>query len=610
MTARTGTQLKNEWGHTDPFDQNVNLIDSVAIDGDAASFAIGSQANTAGSGFDLADETAAFRVYADDGGTSQTGNLRAAMSRLLLTLDNAVGVSYRSYIGQVKINDGIDISSVNSVLAGLMGYLEFAGDSTQNGQVAAGEFTIEGAGDITVGASGWLAGIAARLNMASGKTVGAQTAGVYVNTTGTAGDTWPYGVYVKGADVGFYVNANCSLALQVGELSSTAQTGLTLSATTPSAVDVFSDDGDSVLGNENYFGIRSRTMLFQSATGVSIFGVRGQIKSADAVDFGPGVYAGVQGYQELYGDTSIQSGAKWYAVDASIDVPTGKTLTVDVGGIVAGFHAELTGLGTVTSSGLLIGLKVDEAIAVGTWDYGVYIAASASAAGIYVGTCTGTGIDFPAGSTYGKALAYGEFGTPIVYDTDEPFEIHGRLGSATEQKPLMRVRNSAPASTNMTTGAVTALQAQAYGTDTSDIGGLEALQAHVGIKATCEIIADTGTIPNMRAGFFKIEDGGNDLTLTGDAAVLCLGTQFNAGTTLTGVCDWMFLAKEGTLTGAGGVPDAFVRVYDGTGGGWANFLFDVPASLPYSAANSGGTQSGKMAINVGGATKYIQCYSD
>jgi hypothetical protein len=114
-------------------------------------------------------------------------------------------------------------------------------------------------------------------------------------------------------------------------------------------------------------------------------------------------------------------------------------------------------------------------------------------------------------------------------------------------------------------------------------------------------------MPNMRAAWFKIEDLGNDLTLTGTAAVMTLGMQWNTGTTLNGNCDWIKLSKQGTLTDPA---DAMIRVYDGAGGGFATNLLDIPAALPYSAANSGGAQSGKIAIKVGGNTKYIQCYSN
>ena len=227
------------------------------------------------------------------------------------------------------------------------------------------------------------------------------------------------------------------------------------------------------------------------------------------------------------------------------------------------------------------------------------------------GTPTTAGLSITGTFASGQAMRIGTgISTPVTFAGNELVEWHGRLGSATSQNPLLRCRCSAPASTAMTTGSVVAGQFQAYGTDTSDISGLNAVQGHVGIKADSTIIADPGALPAMTAGWFKIEDLGFDLTLTGDAAALVLGMQFNAGTTLTGVADFIFLMKEGGLTGAGGVPDAIIRGLDATGGGLANFLLDIPASLPFDAANSSGTQSGKIAVNIGGATKYIQTYSD
>lgn len=228
----------------------------------------------------------------------------------------------------------------------------------------------------------------------------------------------------------------------------------------------------------------------------------------------------------------------------------------------------------------------------------------------------GVGIKITGAHAAGQAFIIGTgISTPVTWAGDSLVEWHGRIAAATSNDAMFRCRASAPASIAMTSGgAVVAGQFQAYGTDTSDVAQLNAVQGHCGIKAACEVIDSASPLPDMVGGWFKIEDLGFDLgfdlTLTGPAAALVLGTQFNAGTTLTGVCDWMFLMKEGGLTGAGGVPDAIIRGYDGTGGGLANFLLDIPASLPWDAANSSNTQSGKIAVNVGGDTKYIQTYSD
>ncbi len=227
------------------------------------------------------------------------------------------------------------------------------------------------------------------------------------------------------------------------------------------------------------------------------------------------------------------------------------------------------------------------------------------------GAYTVSAITIVAGAISGQAFLIGTgISTPAIFGGNELVEWHGRCNSATQSNPLLRCRCSAPASTAMTTGGVIAGQFQAYGTDTNDVAMLNAIQGHCGIKGNCTLISGAGTLPDMVGGWFKIEDLGFDLTMTGSAAALVLGTQWNAGTTLTGNCDWMFLMKEGGLTGGGGVPDAIIRGYDGTGGGLANFLLDIPASLPYSAGDSSGTQSGKIAVNIGGSTKYIQTYSD
>ena len=205
--------------------------------------------------------------------------------------------------------------------------------------------------------------------------------------------------------------------MSFGTLSSESQTGITLSSTNNSVFDVFADDGNATLGNAVYTTVRGRTMLFKDATGISLFSVRGQIKAANGVDFGPGVYAGVQGYMELVGDTSVQSGAKWWGVDSSFDVPSGKTLTVDSGGIAAGFHAELTGSGTASSSGTLAGLYIDEQISSGKWDYGIYIVGAAVDQGIMVGSFSsstaGSGVALDATHSYAMGVFADDNGAAI-----------------------------------------------------------------------------------------------------------------------------------------------------------------------------------------------------
>jgi len=180
--------------------------------------------------------------------------------------------------------------------------------------------------------------------------------------------------------------ATMATSLNFGTLSSIAQTGITLTAANNSILNVFADDGAVTLGNAVYSLIRGRAMLFKDATGITLTSVKGQIKTADEIDFALGVYAGVQGVIETVDDTDVQSGAKVWGVDSSFDISLA-SLTVDSGGIAAGFHAELTGAGTATQSsgGILAGMYIDEQITSGQWGYGIYIASGAAATGIYVG---------------------------------------------------------------------------------------------------------------------------------------------------------------------------------------------------------------------------------
>jgi cytoskeletal protein CcmA (bactofilin family) len=175
--------------------------------------------------------------------------------------------------------------------------------------------------------------------------------------------------------------------MSMGALSSESQTGVHMTATNNNVLAVYADDNNTTLTNAVYKTVHSRTMLFKDCTGISLFGVQGQIKCADEIDFASGVYAGVQGYFETIDDTDIQSGAKFWGVDASLESPSGGTVTVDSGGILGGLHAELTGAGqfTQSSGGILAGLYIDEQVTTGQWGYGIYIAAGAAAIGAYIG---------------------------------------------------------------------------------------------------------------------------------------------------------------------------------------------------------------------------------
>lgn len=165
---------------------------------------IGKHGNAGGEGLLIGAITAANRFHADDGGAAiAAGNLRNILARTNLTTTSTNAASVRSIVGQIKVQASVDLSSANSVVAGVMGYLEIGGDTTFAGQVAAGEFTIESAGDTTVSAGGEMYGVASRINYASGKGITSTgfSAAYFAGTTGAAADTWDAALHVDGVDV-------------------------------------------------------------------------------------------------------------------------------------------------------------------------------------------------------------------------------------------------------------------------------------------------------------------------------------------------------------------------------------------------------------------------
>ena len=370
-----GTDLK-VWGDTAAnymlWDESV---DSLLLIGTAAKFRLGTFGSSAyGSGVALsATNTAALRAYGDDGGAAISSGVLARVGEFRHLLTYTAGNREQEAAGVVgKL---VSVAGTNRHnMCGVMGSYETKTSLTVGGQAATTDTWCQaaiigrvGGASITIDTNGVLAGVAAMSNVA---TALAANNGIYPafyagKWSGT--ETWSHGIYIQHIAV--------DKALQVGELSSTAQTGIHLTATNNNVIDSFADDNNTTLGDAVYSNIRARTMLFKACAAGTIVSIKGQLKFADEADMGPGVFAGVQGYMELYTDLNVKSGGKFWGVDSSIEAPTSGTLTVDSGGIAAGFHAELTGAGTATqaSGGILAGLYIDEQITSGAWGYGVYV---------------------------------------------------------------------------------------------------------------------------------------------------------------------------------------------------------------------------------------------
>lgn len=227
-----------------------------------------------------------------------------------------------------------------------------------------------------------------------------------------------------------------------------------------------------------------------------------------------------------------------------------------------------------------------------------------------------TGINIPRGSfATGQAIIAGSFadagGTGVEYTGNELIEIHGTVGSVTEDHPMIRLRNCGNEAANMTTGTVTTLQVQAYGGRSvatgRNIAAFQAIEAHVGIKGDSTVIADLNTyVPNMRAAWLKIEDLGYNMTLTGTAACIVLEKQFNTGTTLTGDSAYIWLASEGN---SGYNLNAIIQGKDGTGSGLATNFLEIPDAAPVAAGGTGDITFGdawkKIKVTLGTTAYYL-----
>jgi len=193
------------------------------------------------------------------------------------------------------------------------------------------------------------------------------------------------------------VGSNASIALEfkdgflghsisTGSRGDTTDLGVTLTATNEFNAGFFADDSTANIA-DSVANVLARTVLLATQSAGSIRSVQGQLKIADAVDVGTGVYTAVQGYIELMGDTSVKTGGKMSCMDISLEIASGKTLTIDSGGIFAGLKIETTGAGTFTQTGTSAAIYIDDGGTVTDWKVGVD-----------VNNCT-TGIDIGSGTT-------------------------------------------------------------------------------------------------------------------------------------------------------------------------------------------------------------------
>jgi len=199
-------------------------------------------------------------LHDDAGAALGAGDYRAVLSRVLLTLDQPNAVTLNAMRGQVKLNDGIDISSASSVVAANQGYLEFAGTGARSvsGHVACVRAALEegASGTTTIAASSFLAGFEATLNSTRSHTVTGEMAAFMCNISGGT-SVWPVGllvvasscttgIEVQAATTGINVSGACTDGLIIAgacsdngiEISGACTTGLAVTGVTTEAIDI------------------------------------------------------------------------------------------------------------------------------------------------------------------------------------------------------------------------------------------------------------------------------------------------------------------------------------------------------------------------------------
>jgi len=409
--------------------------------------------------------------------------------------------------------------------------------------------------------------------------------------------------------------------IETGTFQSTADGGVTLTSDNDRPNSFLADDSGANIA-ASVRNVLARTLLTYDQSGGSIRSVMGQLKMISGVDLGTGVYTGVQGYLEWVASNSVDAGGKVSAIDASIEVADGATLTVDASGLLAGVKIELTagggGTATVTQTGDCAALWIDTAGTITDWKVGIDI--NDITTGIDIGACT-TGINISGANTTG--ILFGSY-TPDSGGSSGA----ALLRAGTYTVPLtestnyqggifrMYLETSGVSSYNKgaficlkTTGAkgihgvcsLVEVLAQSVAGPTSVYAGQ--FVAHLN-SATAKI-ASSGALPELVGIWTKItSEVGSTIAASTVACALWVDNQLNG--TVSGEEYGIFATCGGSKV------DAFIG-FETTSSGWTNlFYFDETAydQDPVGTATvSGGTADKYLKVSLNGTAYGIQLYA-
>jgi len=377
---------------------------------------IGANSSVAGSGYHLtASLTKALAIYADDNATLYgEGAVRTAQFRNLITLSHSNETSIFGSQSQLKLKPGagLGITLTTGNRAGSWNYLEMAGNSGQtitlsgSAKATAGCFSMvewDGVGSLTLSSGHNLAGFAALTNVVKGAGTFTQTgkfsAFTAMNNATASYSKFKFGLYLPMEAV--------EEGIRIGESSSTAGSGITLSSSQTAAFRVHSDDGGAALGASAVRGGAFRTLVTVSHSNeVSIFGCQNQLKIANPLDLTltTGNRAGSWNYLEMAGTadkTITLSGANKATAGAfaMVEWDGVGSLTLSANHVLAGYAAltnVVKGAGTFTQTGIYAAFaSVNNAIAsYSPFSYGLYLADDS--------VTTGYGVRLEGGAVIGS----------------------------------------------------------------------------------------------------------------------------------------------------------------------------------------------------------------
>jgi len=329
---------------------------------------IGEFGNTAGSGLPMDADSGAFRVYTDDDGVSMTGSRRGILSRMLFTVDQTSGETYRALQGQIKVVNDKDLNHANHVISCVEGYLELDGVSnrTIDGHVACVRAAIEegASGTTTIDATGVFSGFEATLNSTRTYAETGEMAAFVANTSsGTS--KWTKAFYAQ--------TNHANRGVVIGDYASTADNGLDQNAATWLNGFFADDSGSAMTGDKR--NLLARTCLTVDQSGaVTINAIRGQIKALDGIDVSNAgaVVSPIRGYLELAGTGARTLTGHVASIRAAIEEGASGTTTVAADSFYSGVEACLNSTRTYTLTGVMSAFTTTISGGASQWYYGLY----------------------------------------------------------------------------------------------------------------------------------------------------------------------------------------------------------------------------------------------